>query len=104
MQHDSEIKESGQRGSRARVSNNPNCEIVEDYLTTDQAAFWLIAHGLEKMTVANLMMRRLHGKAPKFVKIGYAVGYREKDLREFLKTAGIRVNDDPPRSHGRSVK
>ena len=74
-----------------RVLSNPNCEIVGNdpgLLDTDAAVGWLRARGA-KCTSANLAVRRMTGRAPRFLKFGTQIRYRETDLREFLKMCGI---------------
>ncbi len=55
----------------------------------DGAAAFLRANGYN-ISTTGLIARRAFGKAPAFYKVGVAVRYTERSLREFLKTAGLR--------------
>jgi len=74
----------------ARVLENPNCKVAEDFLSPDQASRWLVDRGFPKMTVGALATRRQFGRAPAFFKLaGFAIGYRVRDLEAFLRQAGM---------------
>lgn len=69
---------------------NPFRETRDDgLLDTDEAALFLRENGYQ-ISATTLISRRTFGKAPVWLKIGVAVRYRERDLRAFLKTAGLQ--------------
>ena len=73
------------------VNANPFREDYDDgNYDTDGAAAFLRANGYN-ISTTGLIARRAFGKAPAFYKVGVAVRYTERSLREFLKTAGFGV-------------
>lgn len=82
----------------AGVNANPFREDYDDgNYDTDGAARFCSENGYP-ITSAGMIARRAYGKAPAFYKVGMAVRYTERALREFLKTAGLSTRDfDKPK-------